>query len=47
MDDGSLYGKGLHISTYSFSTEDIYKLLYVIQDKFGLKCLIGIKISNF
>ena len=40
MDDGSLQGKGLHISTYSFSTEDIDKLLFVLQDKFGLNCSI-------
>lgn len=40
MDDGSLHGKGLHISTYSFSTEDIDKLLFVLQDKFGLNCSI-------
>ena len=46
MDDASLHGKGLHISTYSFSTEDIDKLLIVLQDKFGLKCSIHYNRDN-
>ena len=40
MDDGSLHGQGLHISTYSFSDEDINKLLFVLQSKFNHKCSI-------
>lgn len=47
LEDGSLQGKGLHISTYSFSTEDIDKLLFVLQDKFGLKCSILYKNLEF
>jgi len=40
MDDGSRHGKGLHISVYYFSTEDVDKLIYVLQDKFNLRCSI-------
>ena len=40
MDDGSRQGKGLHISVYYFSTEDVDKLIYVLQDKFNLRCSI-------
>jgi len=40
MDDGSCHGKGLHISVYYFSTEDVDKLIYVLQDKFNLRCSI-------
>ena len=36
MDDGSRHGKRLHLSTYSFSNEDIDKLMFTLQDKFGL-----------
>jgi hypothetical protein len=40
MDDGSRHGDGLHISTYNFSDEDLDKLMFTLQDKFGLKCSI-------
>lgn len=40
MDDGSCQGKGLHISVYGFSTEDVDKLMFTLQDKFNLKCSI-------
>lgn len=40
MDDGSRHGKGLHISVYAFSNEDVNKLMFVLQDKFDLKCSI-------
>lgn len=40
MDDGSRHGDGLHISVYAFSNEDIDKLMFVLQDKFKLKCSI-------
>lgn len=40
MDDGSRHGEGLHISAYGFSEEDIDRLLFVLQDKFKLKCSI-------
>jgi hypothetical protein len=40
MDDVSRHGKGLHISVYAFSNEDINKLMFVLQDKFKLKCSI-------
>lgn len=40
MDDGSKQGKGLHISVYAFNNEDVDKLMFVLQDKFNLKCSI-------
>jgi hypothetical protein len=40
MDDGSRHGEGVHISVYGFSTEDVDKLMFVLQDKFNLKCSI-------
>ena len=46
MDDGSIQGEGLHISTYSFSGEEIDKLLLVLQNKFGLKCSIHYNIDK-
>src|SRR5207248_9313457 len=44
--DGSRHGDGLHISTYNFSNEDIDKLIYTLQDKFGLKCSIHFNRDN-
>jgi hypothetical protein len=38
MDDGSRQGDGLHISVYAFSNEDVDKLMFTLQNKFGLKC---------
>lgn len=46
MDDGSLHGKGFHISTYNFSEEDNDKLLFVLQNKFNLICSIYYKYKN-
>jgi len=40
MDDGSRHGAGLHLSTYSFSNEDVDRLIFTLQDKFGLKCSV-------
>ena len=40
MDDGSKHGNGLHISVYAFSTEDVDKLMFTLQDKFKFKCSI-------
>ena len=40
MDDGSKHGDGLHISVYSFSSVDVDKLMFTLQDKFNLKCSI-------
>lgn len=40
MDDGSRHGEGVHISAYDFSEKDIDKLMFVLQDKFNLKCSI-------
>lgn len=34
--DGSKQGKGLHISVYAFSNEDVDKLMFVLQDKFKM-----------
>lgn len=46
MDDGSRHGEGVHIGTYAFSNEDIDKLMFVLQDKFGLKCSIHYNREN-
>lgn len=40
MDDGSRHGSGLHISVYAFNNEDVYKLMYTLQDKFNLRSSI-------
>ena len=40
MDDGSRQGKGLHLSVYAYTTEDVDKLMLTLQDKFNLKCSI-------
>jgi len=40
MDDGSRHRSGLHISIYAFSSNDSDKLMFVLQDKFNLKCSI-------
>lgn len=40
MDDGSKQGNGLHISVYGFTDADVDKLMFTLQDKFGLKCSI-------
>jgi len=40
MDDGSRHGEGLHISVYAFSNKDVDKLMFILQDKFNLKCSI-------
>jgi hypothetical protein len=46
MDDGSKQGKGLHISVYAFRNEDVDKLMFVLQDKFNLKCSIHYNREN-
>jgi hypothetical protein len=46
MDDGSKQGKGLHISVYAFSNEDVDKLMFTLQDKFNLKCSIHYNRDN-
>jgi hypothetical protein len=46
MDDGSKQEKGLHISVYAFSNEDVDKLMFVLQDKFNLKCSIHYNRDN-
>lgn len=40
MDDGSRQRTGLHLSVYAFSNEDVDKLMFTLQDKFGLRCSI-------
>jgi len=40
MDDGGWTGPGIHISTNSFTQEDVMRLLNVLKDKYGLKCSI-------
>lgn len=46
MDDGSKQGKGLHISVYAFNNEDVDKLMFVLQDKFNLRCSIHYNRDN-
>jgi len=46
MDDGNRHGQGLHISAYAFSDKDIDKLMFTLQDKFGLKCSIHYNRDN-
>jgi hypothetical protein len=46
MDDGSRQGLGLHISVYAFSSKDVDKLMFVLQDKFNLKCSIHYNKDN-
>ena len=46
MDDGSRHGLGLHLSVYAFSNEDVDKLMFVLQDKFNLRCSIHYNRDN-
>ncbi len=46
MDDGSRQGSGLHLSIYAFSYEDVDKLMFVLQDKFNLRCSIHYNRDN-
>lgn len=46
MDDGSRHGLGLHLSVYAFSNEDVDKLMFVLQDKFNLRCWIHYNRDN-
>lgn len=46
MDDGSKQGKGLHISVYAFTNEDVDKLMFTLQDKFNLRCSIHYNRDN-
>jgi hypothetical protein len=46
MDDGSKQGSGLHISVYAFTNQDVDKLMFVLQDKFNLKCSIHYNRDN-
>ena len=40
MDDGSRHGDDMHIGVYAFTNADVYKLMFVLQDKFNIKCSI-------
>jgi hypothetical protein len=46
MDDGSKHGSGLHLSVYAFSNVDVDKLMFTLQDKFGLRCSIHYNREN-
>lgn len=46
MDDGSQHRSGLHLSVYAFSIEDVDKLMFVLQDKFNLRCSIHYNRDN-
>lgn len=39
-------GACAHISVYAFSNEDVDKLMFVLQDKFNLKCSIHYNRDN-
>lgn len=40
MGDGSRQNKGLHLSVYSFTTDEVNLLIKVLNNKFGVKCSI-------
>lgn len=43
MDDGSIKNKGLHLSTYGFTGEEVFNLKITLENMFGdnsLKCSI-------
>ena len=43
MDDGSLHNQGLHLNTYGFTAEEIFKLKEILESMFeenSLKCTI-------
>ncbi len=40
MGDGSRQNKGLHLSVYAFTIEDVKLLINVLETKFDLKCSI-------
>ena len=46
MDDGSRQGSGLYLYIYAFSNEDVDKLMFVLQDKFNLRCSIHYNRDN-
>jgi hypothetical protein len=46
MDDVSKHVSGLHLSVYAFSIKDVDKLMFVLQDKFNLRCLIHYNRDN-
>ena len=46
MDEGSRHSQDLHLSAYAFSDKDIDKLMFTLQDKFGLKCSIHYNRDN-
>lgn len=37
---------GLHLSVYAFSTEDVDRLIFTLQDKFNLRCSIHYNREN-
>jgi hypothetical protein len=40
MGDGSRQNKGLHLSVYSFTIDEVNLLIKVLNIKFGVKCSI-------
>src|SRR6267143_1590018 len=47
MDDGSRHGAGLHLSTYSFSNEDVDILILLIMPITDLSKLRGVQFRPF
>jgi hypothetical protein len=40
MGDGSRQNKGIHLSVYAFTPEDVELLINVLETKFDFKCSI-------
>lgn len=40
MGDGSRHNKGIHLSVYAFTSDEVKLLMKVLEIKFGLKCSI-------
>jgi len=46
MDDGSLQNKGLHISTYSFTYDEVLLLKNTLENLFAPKCYLKCSLHN-
>lgn len=40
LDDGSRDADGMYIGVYAFTNADVDKFMFVLQDKFTIKCSI-------
>ena len=46
MDDGSLQNKGLHLSTYSFTYEEVVLLIKTLENLFAPEAILKCSIHN-